>query len=208
MLTEAMVLGCSGQLHTRFLAVLWGILVVHALCLWVITTADCEMRVFALKPSKSPLEDRLRRSSLSDPPLSPFLFPSHSPLSHSSLPSLFPSPPLIHPPSTFLLPSACLPPSQPPFLSTWLLHSLPPSLPPSLSLSLLFMSPHSLRHSKIFSWQQLMMIGLWSFYFIKLQVCSRRLGMENRIAVCLILIILLSLLGNLINPTLDCYQKL
>ena len=146
LLTEAVVLGlgCSGQLHTSFIAVLWGILVVHILCLWVITTADWEMRVFALKPCKSPLEDTLRRSSLSHSPLSPFLFPSIPFLLSLTLP-LPATLPLLHPPSASLLPHAYLPSS----LSTCLPLSLSFSFLPCLSSFSLCL--HSLYVSQQFS---------------------------------------------------------
>ena len=110
------------------------------------------MRVFALKPSKSPLEDTLRRSSLSHPPPSltlPLPLPSLSPLPHSSPPSLFPSlPPCLSstlplPPSFFPCLPACLPlslpPSQPASLSPCLSPSFLVSLP-SIYVSTLFMS--------------------------------------------------------------------
>ena len=120
--------------------------------LGVITKADCGMRFFALKPSKSIVKDSLRISSLS-PSLPPSLTPSLS-LSHS----------------VSLLPFLCL--------------------------------------LVIFSWQQFMMINLQSSYFIKLQVDSGRLAMDSRIAVYLILILLLTLLGNLISPAWNCHQNL
>lgn len=60
-----------------------------SLSFWVITIADCEMRFFALKPSKSPLDDRLRRSSL----FVSLPLPSFSPLSLSpSMASYLPPP--------------------------------------------------------------------------------------------------------------------
>ena len=100
-----------------------------------------------------------------------------------------------------------LPPSFVPSLPPSFTPSLPPSLLCSLSL-LLSLSLLSLCLSAIFCWQKLMMIRLQSFYFVKLHIFSGRMGMESHITVYLILILLLILLWNLIDPISNSHQNL